>query len=74
MPKPYETIGSTTLFRLPNGKDGSMKDVITIDDRGRYVEEVKLIQMALGVAPDGIIGPDTRHAAQRIAMSNSEAK
>ena len=62
MPDPYVIIGHQATFRLHSGRAASMEDVVTVDDRARYVEEVKMIQMALGVRADGIIGPETRRA------------
>jgi hypothetical protein len=36
---------------------------------GRYTAEVMAIQQCLGVKADGIIGPETRDAARKIALA-----
>jgi peptidoglycan hydrolase-like protein with peptidoglycan-binding domain len=70
---PYEPIGEKTTFLLPDGSVGFMDDIVSIR-RGdlnsalRYEAEVKLIQAALGVEPDGIIGPKTRAAARALFL------
>lgn len=65
--KPYAPLPLPNhAFRLPDGSMGWMNEEISMDNGLRYREEVKLIQMALGVKPDGIIGPETRTAAKAI--------
>lgn len=64
---PYAPVNPHEMFRLPGGEIGGMAD--QVDARYwpmRYVEEVKLLQECLGVAPDGIIGPATRAAARAV--------
>lgn len=71
---PYAPIDGANFFELPCGRVAKMSDVVELDpntssttDMIRYQEEVRLIQRALGVEPDGKIGPDTRRAARDIS-------
>ena len=63
--KPYEPI-TVQAFRLPNGGIGNMPDEVDVSTIDRYRQEVMLLQIALGVTPDGIIGPNTRTAAKAV--------
>lgn len=58
---------SIDVFELLDGTLVSMNSV-TQNNNPLYRQEVMLIQLALGVTPDGIIGPQTRRAARRAAI------
>lgn len=63
MPRAYAPTAAN-CFMLPDGSIALMSDIVTVDNRARYIQEVRLLQQALGVKPDGIIGPKTRAAAR----------
>lgn len=50
-------------YRLRNGIPCDPAEVVSIDTPWRYRQEIMLLQEALGVVPDGLIGPETRKAA-----------
>lgn len=50
-------------YRLRNGMEVHADKVVSIDTPWRYRQEIMLLQEALGVVPDGLIGPETRKAA-----------
>lgn len=73
-PAPYAPLDGASFFELPCGRVAKMSDVVeldpvhgNVDQLLRYQEEVRLIQSALGVEPDGKIGPDTRRAAREVS-------
>jgi hypothetical protein len=53
--KPYAPIG-IDCYQLPNGRVAMMNEEVMADDMGRITQEIMLIQCAIGVKPDGIIG------------------
>lgn len=50
-------------YRIRNGMRFDFDEQVSIDTPWRYRQEVMLLQDALGVTADGIIGPETRTAA-----------
>jgi lysozyme family protein len=69
MKNPYEPV-SIDGFKLPNGALALMSDVVLATDHHRIAQEIMLIQSALGVKADGLIGPETREAIRRLAASH----
>jgi hypothetical protein len=63
---PYKSPRLPQDFVLPTGGIGNMDDIVTVRQAGRYEMEVMLIQRALGVRDDGIIGPETRNAVAQL--------
>lgn len=61
MKSPYHDYGGK--YRLRNGMTVDADEVVSIDTPWRYRQEIMLLQEALGVVPDGLIGPATRKAA-----------
>jgi lysozyme family protein len=57
---------ASAQFRLPNGTTGGWFDVVPPSLFARYVEEVKMLQKAIGAHPDGLIGIETRTMAEKI--------
>ena len=55
-------------FLLPEGGVGNFDEEVSASRPERYRQEVMLLQKALGVVPDGIIGPKTRAAAEELYM------
>ena len=68
MPNPYE-LEPADGFRLPDGNIARMSDVVTETDHHRLRQEIMLIQRALGVRVDGLIGPETRYAIRQLTNS-----
>lgn len=67
---PYEpVILPTFMFKLPDGGNGLMSDVVEPTNGYRLGQEIRLIQRAIGVKEDGLIGPETREAIRRLAVS-----
>lgn len=67
---PYEPITtpvSKSYYKLPAGGGvGYSLDAVGYGQSYRYEQEVRLLQICLGVRPDGIIGPKTRAAARKV--------
>ena len=60
---PYDDAGTDRGYRLPDGSLGFMRDQVDLLIDGRRAkQEIMLLQKALGVRVDGIIGPETRGA------------
>jgi len=68
MKNPYAPV-SIDGFKLPDGTVARMSDVVPATNHHRICQELMLIQSALGVAPDGLIGPKTREAIRRLTTS-----
>ena len=66
MPNPYPE-QAVNCFRLPDGSTALMTDVVEPADISRMKLEIMAIQHGLGVRADGLIGPETRKAFQRLA-------
>ena len=66
MKNPYATV-PIDGFKLPDGSIARMSDVVTATDHHRICQEIMLIQTALGIKADGLIGPETRDAIRRLA-------
>ena len=56
-------------FLLPDGTMARMSDVVTATDHHRICQEIMLIQRALGVESDGLIGPATRLAIRNLKIN-----
>lgn len=72
--KPYEP-RAVTSYELPNGEIVKYRELVRplVSTGERVRQEIMLLQMALGVRPDGIIGPKTRDAARRAFERSLEA-
>ncbi len=62
--EPYAPVRQTHVYKRLNGSQSIMDAPVDWQNIDAYREEVRLIQQALGTAPDGIIGRSTRVAAQ----------
>lgn len=59
----YELV-SIEGYKLPDGSTTIMGEQVSVSDKARYVQEVRLIQQAIGAASDdGVIGGLTRRRA-----------
>lgn len=61
-------------FRPPVVKSDDPNRVVTIDTPHQYFDEVRKLQSALGVDPDGRIGPKTRAAVDTLAQAAARHK
>lgn len=64
MKNPYH-LHRSGKYRLRNGFECDPEEVVSIDTPWRYRQEIMLLQEALGVPADGLIGPETRRAASK---------
>lgn len=77
--RPFAKLNGDDLYQLPDGTPHRISDVVALGFEGaysgvpvisngiRYVEEVRLIQAAIGVPQTGAIDEDTRTAFREIA-------
>ena len=72
---PYASVKTVEVFKYLDGTEGRFDETVSSDGVPRkYVQEVMMIQTALGVKPDGQIGPEMRKACVDIATANASAK